>query len=162
MAAVIDRAPQSEAVAEPESATAAATFDDGSETMCVQAANLADWNPFLPCTPTKAYKIVVKPKIIIGAEPPKPAETQRSKPVEVAEATMAPAPKVAEPKAEKQKPAAKLDVVMPAPEPEPAEEAAEADGGGSCTQGATLADWNPDLPCASDGNSSTLRIEVKE
>jgi predicted transglutaminase-like cysteine proteinase len=166
VAAVADRAPVSEAPAETSTAAASATFEDDSETMCMQAASLADWNPFAPCTPTKAYKIVVKPKIIIGAEPPKPAEAQPSKPVLVAAAAKAaepkviaaPAPKPAEPKAQAPKPASKPVAVQPEPETDVIEEA----DSGSCTQGATLADWNPDLPCASDGNSSTLRIEVKE
>jgi hypothetical protein len=105
--------------------------------------------------------MVVKPKIIIGAEPPKPAEAKTEQPVEVAEAPKAAAPKPAEPKAQPAKPATKPAVVKPVPK-EPAAEAAEGDDSGSCTQGATLADWNPDLPCASDGNASTLRIEVKE
>jgi hypothetical protein len=47
-----------------------------------------------------------------------------------------------------------------APKSEPAAEveAAEEDSK-SCVQGATLADWNPDLPCTANGNASTLRIE---
>jgi predicted transglutaminase-like cysteine proteinase len=165
VAAVADKAPKPEA--EPESdpeagtATASATFEDDSETMCMQAASLGDWNPFAPCVPSKAYKMVVKPKIIIGAEPPKPAEAKTEQPIEVAEAPKAAAPKPAEPKAQPAKPATKPAVVKPVPK-EPAAEAAEGDDSGSCTQGATLADWNPDLPCASDGNASTLRIEVKE
>jgi predicted transglutaminase-like cysteine proteinase len=174
VASVADTAPEPETAAESNTAAASATFDDDSETACMQAASLADWNPFQPCTPTKAYKMIVKPKIIIGAEPPKPAEAQTQKPVEVAEALKAPepkvvatpAPKAAEPKAAAPKPAAKPAVVKPAPKPEPVEatteETAAEEDSGSCTQGATLADWNPDLPCASDGNSSTLRIEVKE
>jgi len=172
------------AEAEPATvaASASANFDDDSETMCVQAANLADWNPFLPCTPTKAMKIVVKPKIIIGAEPPKSLESAPSKPVVVASAPKAPEPQVVAPKApepkvaaapakvepkapEKPKIIAKTVIGASAPEPksEPAAEVEETeDDSGSCMQGATLADWNPDLPCTADGNSSTLRIEVKE
>jgi predicted transglutaminase-like cysteine proteinase len=161
VAAVASSAPAPEAAAEPQTAMASASTEDDSDTMCVQAANLADWNPFLPCTEVKSFKMVVKPKTIIGAEPPKPAEASPPKPIEVAEATKAPEPKVVAapaPKAAEPKPAAKPAVVNPAP----AEETAEEDSGASCTQGATLADWNPDLPCSADGNSSTLRIEVKE
>jgi predicted transglutaminase-like cysteine proteinase len=170
------------AEAEPvaTAASASASFEDDSETMCVQAANLGDWNPFLPCTPTKAMKIVVKPKIIIGAEPPKPVESKPSKPVEVAAvpkveepmllAPKAPEPEIAaapvkvEPKApEKPKIVAKTIVTAgPAPKPEPVSEAEEEDASGSCMQGATLADWNPNLPCTADGNASTLRIEVND
>jgi predicted transglutaminase-like cysteine proteinase len=174
VAAVSDNAPESEPGAEPDTANASASFDDGSETMCVQAANLADWNPFLPCTPTKAYKIVVKPKIIIGAEPPKSKAAQPPKPVEVAATTKAPEPKVvaAPTKVEletPEKPKIVAKTVIGAtptqqPQPEPMAKAEEKEEGdsGACTQGATLADWNPELPCSSDGNSSTLRIEVEE
>jgi predicted transglutaminase-like cysteine proteinase len=165
--------------------TASASFEDDSDIACMQTANLADWNPFLPCTPTKQMKIVVKPKIIIGAEPPMSLEPQKSKPAEVAAAPKAPEPTVvaapeskiaaapeskvaaapakAEPKApEKPKIVAKTAVGGSAPESksEPtAEVEAAEDDSGSCIQGATLADWNPDLPCTADGNSSTLRIE---
>jgi hypothetical protein len=114
-------------------------------------------------------KIVVKPKIIIGAEPPKSLEPAASKPVVVAEAPKTPepkvvaAPKAAEPIAPAPKIVAKTIVTAaPAPKPEPVAEAEEEDDSGSCMQGATLADWNPDLPCSADGNASTLRIDVKE
>jgi predicted transglutaminase-like cysteine proteinase len=152
-------------------ASASAAFDDDSDTACMQSANLADWNPFLPCTPTKAMKFVVKPKIIIGAEPPKSLEPTPSKPVVVAEAAQAPAPepkvvapKAAEPEIEKPKVVAKTIVTTPAPAPksEPVYAAEVEDDSGSCMQGATLADWNPDLPCSADGNASTLRIEIKD
>jgi predicted transglutaminase-like cysteine proteinase len=168
VAAVAEPAP---AAPQPETEAAAASFDDGSETMCLQAANLGDWNPFLPCTPTKMQKIVIKPKIIIGAEPPKPVEVQPSKPIAVAVAQPeTPAPKViaepkavavpkpVEPKVAETQPVTKPVVV----ESEPASEAEAEDDGGSCVQGATLADWNPDLPCSADGNASMLRIQVKE
>jgi len=142
------------------SASEPASADDESDTMCMQTAQLADWNPFLPCTEVKAFKMVVKAKTIIGAEPPKPAEVQPSKSVEVAEAPKAPEPKVEAPKAPEPKPAAKPLVVAPAPAAKaeaPAEEAKE-EAADSCMQGATLGDWNPDLPCTPDGNSSDLRI----
>jgi predicted transglutaminase-like cysteine proteinase len=160
---------ETEPAATTAPASASATFDDDSETMCVQAANLGDWNPFLPCTPTKAMKIIVKPKIIIGAEPPKPVETKPSKPIEIAAAPKAPelkivaAPKAAEPIAPAPKIVAKTIVTAaPVLKPQPVAEAEEEIDSGSCMQGATLADWNPNLPCTADGNSSTLRIEVKE
>jgi predicted transglutaminase-like cysteine proteinase len=179
---LVAAAAPAEAEPAPEAASASATFEDDSETMCVQAANLADWNPFLPCTPTKAMKIVVKPKIIIGAEPPKSLEPAPSKPIVVAAAPQveepkvvapkAPEPKVAagpakaEPKApEKPKIVAKTVIGASAPEPKStpaAEVEATEDDSASCMQGATLADWNPDLPCTAAGNASTLRIEVKE
>jgi predicted transglutaminase-like cysteine proteinase len=137
------------------------TAKDDSDSMCLQTAQLADWNPFLPCTEVKAYKIVVKAKTIIGAEPPKVVEAQPSKPVEVAEA-----PKAPEPKAEAPKPkvAAKPAATKPAPAPksEAVGEAAKEEAADSCMQGATLGDWNPDLPCTADGNSSTLRIEFND
>jgi carnitine O-acetyltransferase len=188
--------------AEDEAATGkaaeAAAFEDDSDMACMQSANLADWNPFLPCTPTKQMKIVVKPKIVIGAEPPTSLEPAASKPVVVATAEpeaaapkaskAANAPKTEAPKFEKPQIVAKTIIGAEPPkaglEPnaakpkivaktvigaEPpkaaaqpvaaAEEAEAADDSGSCTQGATLADWNPDLPCAGDGNASTLRIE---
>jgi predicted transglutaminase-like cysteine proteinase len=177
------------------STSEAATFEDDSDMACMQSANLADWNPFLPCTPTKQMKIVVKPKIVIGAEPPKPAAPAPSQPVVVATAEpeaaapkAANAPKTEAPKFEKPQIVAKTIIGAEPPKaglepnaakpkivaktvigaeppkaaPQPvaaAEEAEAADDAGSCTQGATLADWNPDLPCAGDGNASTLRIE---
>jgi len=140
------------------------------DSMCLQSAQLADWNPFLPCTPTKSFKMVVKAKTIIGAEPPKslddkpaaakPAAAKPDKPVEVAEAPKAPEPKAAAPKAPapkalEAKPATKPAAIAPALTPKDAAEAEDDDAGG-CTQGATLGDWNPDLPCGSSG----LRIAI--
>jgi hypothetical protein len=138
------------------------TAKDDSDSMCLQTAQLADWNPFLPCTEVKAFKMVVKAKTIIGAEPPKPAELQPSKPVEVAEVPKTPEPKVAAPKAPEPKPAAKPVVVTPAPAPKSEAVAATGDKPDACMQGATLGDWNPDLPCTADGSSSSLRIEFKD
>ena len=147
-AAAIKPEPAIEPAAQPASA------ESESDTICVQTAQLADWNPFLPCTETKMVKMVVKAKTIIGGQPPKPAEAQPTKPIEVAEA-----PKVAEtPKAPEPKPAAKPAVATPAPK---LEAVAEAEDSGSCVQGAMLGDWNPDLPCGTDGSSS-LRIEFKD
>jgi predicted transglutaminase-like cysteine proteinase len=169
-------APQAEATSfapqsKPDVIAAVATAPDAedvakgdSDSMCLQTAQLADWNPFLPCTEAKAFKIVVKATTIIGAEPPRPAEVQPSKPVEVAEAPKAPEPKAVAPKAPKPKVAAKPTVVTPAPAPAAKSEAvAEAeDKPDACMQGATLGDWNPDLPCSADGSSSSLRIEFKD
>jgi predicted transglutaminase-like cysteine proteinase len=147
--------------ATPEPAVAA---EGESDTMCLQTAQLADWNPFLPCTEVRAYKMVVKPKTIIGAEPPKVAEATPSKPVEVAEVQKAPEPKVEAPKAPEPKSAAKPAVVTPAPAPksEAVADAKDEEESNSCMQGATLGDWNADLPCTADGNSSSLRIEFKD
>jgi outer membrane biosynthesis protein TonB len=115
--------------------------------------------------------MVVKPKTIIGAEPPKVVvETKPSKPVEVAEAPKAPKPQEAEvpkieaSKAPEPKPAAKPVAVKPAAA-QKSEAVAEAEDEGksdSCMQGATLGDWNADLPCSADGTSSNLRIEFKD
>jgi predicted transglutaminase-like cysteine proteinase len=152
------------AAPEPESATAEAEPD----TVCLQTAQLADWNPFLPCTEVKAYKMVVKAKTIIGAEPPKSAETQPSKPVEVAAAPKTSEPKVEVSKAPEPKVATKPIVVTPAPAPKAeaitvaAAEDKHEDDSDACMQGATLADWNADLPCTPDGNSSSLRIEFND
>jgi len=160
VAAVATAAPEPEPA--PAPASASASFEDDSDTMCMQTAQLADWNPFLPCTPTKVQKIVVKAKIIIGAEPPKPADVQPSKPVVVAEAAKAPEPKAVAPKAPEPKVAAKPAVATPAPKSEAVVEEAEEEAPESCMQGATLGDWNPNLPCTADGNSSSLRIEFKD
>jgi predicted transglutaminase-like cysteine proteinase len=153
------------AAAAPKPEAAVAKGDE--DAVCLQTANLADWNPFLPCTPAKAFKMVVKAKTIIGAEPPKPAELQPPKPVEVAEALKAPEPKASErksaaPKAPEAKVAAKPAVVAPAPKPESVADAEDKDESGVCVQGARLADWNPDLPCTEDGSASSLRIEFTE
>jgi len=147
------------AVAETEDTAA----EDDSETACMQSATLADWDPFLPCTPTKQMKIVVNAKTIIGAEPPKSLEPMPSKPIVVAAAEPeAASPKAPEPEVEKPKIVAKTIVTPAAPAPEPESKEAEAeDDSGSCTQGATLADWNPDLPCG-DGNASSLRIQFSD
>jgi predicted transglutaminase-like cysteine proteinase len=133
----------------PEPEPAVAREEDG--TICLQSAQLGDWNPFLPCTPTKMQKIVVNAKTIIGAEPPKPAEAQPSKPIVVAEAPKAPEPKAPEPTL-----AAKPAALTPGPKPEAVAES--DDESDACMQGARLADWNPNLPCTPDGNSSSLRI----
>jgi predicted transglutaminase-like cysteine proteinase len=166
-------APQPEPAAQPKPVlvAAAATAPEpevvakgDEDSMCLQTAQLADWNPFLPCTPTKSFKMVVKPKTIIGAAPPKPADAKPEEPVKVAAAVKAPEPKAEAPKALEPEPAAKPAEAAPkpAPKPEPAaEEAADKDSG-ACMQGATLGDWNPDLPCTAKGNSSSLRIEFKD
>lgn len=155
-AAVLETKPEPK----PAVASAPATFEDDSDMECLQTAQLADWDPFMPCTPTKSFKIVVKPQIIIGAQPSKPAEVQPKKAVEVAEAPKAPEPKAAAPKAPEPKPTAKPVVVAPAPK---AEAVAETeDDSGACMQGATLGDWNSNLPCTADGNSSSLKIEFKD
>ncbi|WP_395019999.1 transglutaminase-like cysteine peptidase [Dongia sp.] len=178
------------AEAEPAAspASASATFEDDSDMACMQSANLADWNPFLPCTPTKQMKIVVKPKIIIGAEPPKslePApivvasvatpskpeiaapkavEPKFENPKIVAKTVIGAEPPASQPTAEKPKIVAKTIIGAEPPKAvaQPVAEAEEANTSGACMQGATLADWNPDLPCAADGNASTLRIENKD
>jgi predicted transglutaminase-like cysteine proteinase len=151
----------------PKPEAAVAKGDD--DAVCLQTANLADWNPFLPCTPTKAFKMVVKAKTIIGAEPPKPAELQPQKPVEVAEAPNIPdlkraGPESAAPKTPEPKAAAKLAVLTPAPaaKPETVADAEDEAESGACVQGARLSDWNPDLPCTEDGSSSSLRIQFTE
>jgi predicted transglutaminase-like cysteine proteinase len=131
--------------AEPE---AAAKGDD--DTACLQTANLGDWNPFLPCTPVKSFKMVVKAKTIIGAQP--------EKPVQIAEAPKVPEPKPAAKAPEPKVVASKPVVVTPAPAPKSEAVADTDDESGACMQGASLGDWNPNLPCTPDGNSSSLRI----
>lgn len=141
---------------------APASTEEEAETACMQTAQLSDWNPMMPCTEVvKTFKLVIKPKTIIGAEPPKVVEAEPSKPVQLAETPKAPE-KAAEPKAEAPKVAAKPMVTAPAPAPKPEAVAVardeDDDQSGACVQGATLGDWNPDLPCSSDSNSSGLRI----
>ncbi|MDQ7247718.1 transglutaminase-like cysteine peptidase [Dongia sedimenti] len=142
--------------------------EEEAETACMQTAQLSDWNPMMPCTEVvKTFKLVIKPKTIIGAEPPKIVKAEPSKPVQVAETPKAPEkvaePKVETPKAAEPKVAAKPVLATPAPAPKPeavavAKDEEDDDQSGACVQGATLGDWNPDLPCSSDSNSSSLRI----
>ena len=178
------------AAAEPATAEPAAKTDDEASTMCVQTARLADWNPFLPCTPVTVHKMVVKAKTIIGATPPteiaeapkapepaiaapKVTEPKITEP-EITEPKLAEAkvmaPKAPEPEAAQPKVASKpVTVATPEPSPVPSPppvQAAEADqaedDSGSCIQGARLADWNPDLPCAENGDASSLRIQFSD
>ncbi len=165
VAAVVSQPVAGPAPAESEPASA----EEAAETTCMQSAQIADWNPMMPCTEVvKAFKMVIKAKTIIGAVPPKSLDAQPSQPVEIAAAPKAPepkaeAPKAAAPKAVEPKPAAKPVAVTPAPAPEADEAAADVqDEPEACVQGATLGDWNADLPCAADGNSSSLRIEFKD
>jgi predicted transglutaminase-like cysteine proteinase len=163
-------ATQSTPKTEPTLVASAESTDDADDadtsTMCVQTASLADWNPFLPCTPVKVEKMVVKAKTIIGAEPPKPvqlAEAPKAPVVKTPE-TKTPEIKTVATKTPETKPAAaKLDLTKPAPKPAAAVAAAEEeDDSSACMQGSSLADWNPNLPCTPDGNSSSLRIEFKD
>lgn len=154
-----------EPVAAVTPVTASASAEEEAETMCMQTAQLSDWNPMMPCTEVvKTMKIVIKPKTIIGAIPPKSLDAKPSKPVEVAEAPKIPEPKVETPKAPDAKAATKPVVVTPAPKPEAVASKTDVaeDKADSCMQGATLGDWNPDLPCTEDGNSSSLRIEFTD
>lgn len=161
----------------PTLVAAKSTEEDVAE-VCTQSASLADWNPFLPCTPQKQFKIVVKAKTIIGATPNEPVQVAEvpktetpkvevQKPEAAAAATTTTEVAKAEmPDAKFVKPDAAALVALPksAAKPAPAEAPKEdvADDSGTCMQGASLADWNPNLPCTPGGNASSLRIESKD
>jgi predicted transglutaminase-like cysteine proteinase len=169
------------ASAEPEQApdAGAPAEDDAALMDCTQTATLADWNPNLPCSAfelpakpakAKAEKKTSRKKITVVAEltpPSVPAPASDAapaiaatpaKPVKAQNAT-----KTAKTAA---KSAAKPKVVQVAaakaaekPKKKKKKKKKPADDGGSCIQGASsIADWNPDLPCASGSSAASIKL----
>jgi predicted transglutaminase-like cysteine proteinase len=159
-ASVAQAAPETDAEAED---------DDAALMDCTQTATLGDWNPNLPCS---AYEMPAKPA---------KAKADRKKPTLVAEltpATVAPVPEVAPAiattpaKPSKAKAATKTKTkpaVQPksvqvasakqAEKPKKKKKKAAEDDGGSCVQGAaSIADWSPDLPCASGESAASMKL----
>jgi predicted transglutaminase-like cysteine proteinase len=152
----------------------AATDDDSALVDCTQTATLADWNPNIPCSAFQMPAIVAKakpdqqPTLIAELTPPAVAEKAATavSPAIVATVAKPAKPKsVAKAKATAAKPTAKPKLVQVA-----SAKAAEkpkkkkkkkkpADDGGSCVQGAaSIADWNANLPCASQESASRLKL----
>jgi len=169
-------APVATAEAAPESD---AEQDDVALMDCTQTATLGDWNPNLPCS---AFEMPAKPA------KSKEKKADKQKPTQVAELTppatdvdatavVAPA-KPAKPKAAAKpttktttktaaKPAAKPKTVQVASAKDAQKPAKKkkkkkkqpVDDGGSCVQGAaSIADWNPNLPCVSGATAARLKL----
>jgi predicted transglutaminase-like cysteine proteinase len=143
--------------------TSAAPAENKALMDCTQTATLGDWNPNLPCSafelhdskanaktkPEKKVTVVAALEPTDLAKPAKPAKSKsaaktetaqsaKSKPTQVASAKAAEKPKKKKKKKKKKKP---------------------ADDGGSCVQGATsIADWNPNLPCASGNSAASMKL----
>ncbi len=162
--------------------------DDATALMdCTQTATLGDWNPNLPCSAfelpkAKASKPEKKKATVvasltpdeIAAAPTKPskktqAKPDKKKPTVVASLT----PDATDVVATKPKAQAKTAAAKPASKPKPTQLAAAkaekpkkkkkkkkpADDGGSCVQGAaSIADWNPNLPCASGNSAASMKL----
>jgi predicted transglutaminase-like cysteine proteinase len=154
-----------------EAAAPASESDDDSALVdCMQTATLGDWNPNQPCSayelPDPAPKAKAeKHKPTQVAELTPPAVVQKAVQAETAPAIDAPT-KPAKPKATaKAKPTAKpkpvqLASAKAAQKPKKKKKKKKpADDGGSCVQGAaSIADWNPNLPCASGASASSMKL----
>jgi predicted transglutaminase-like cysteine proteinase len=164
--------------AAPEQTPASNAVDEDATLMdCTQTATLGDWNPNMPCSdfelpakPAKAKpdKNVSKPTLVAALTQPNAAPASAPTVTAAAVTTVAPAkPKLKAKTAAKQtiKPAAKPKPVQLAsakaaekPKKKKKKKAAEDDGG-SCVQGAaSIADWNPNLPCASGGTAASMKL----
>jgi len=154
-------------------APAPAEDDDEALMDCTQTATLGDWNPNLPCsafelpakpakakaekkkretkttvvaelTPPAAVPAAAHAVVDAPAKPAKPkaaAKTAAAKPSVKPKATLVASTKASE------KPARKKKKKQP------------ADDGGSCVQGAaSIADWNPNIPCASEESAARLKL----
>lgn len=172
------------ATAPDAAAEAAPETDAGQDDMalmdCTQTATLGDWNPNLPCSafempakPAKAKeKKADKQKPTQVAELTPPATDVDAAPVFVAPAKPAKPKAAAKPSTKTTtktaaKPAAKPKTVKLASAKEAQKPAKKkkkkkkqpVDDGGSCVQGATsIADWNPNLPCASGATAARLKL----
>jgi hypothetical protein len=167
------------ASAEPDQApdAGAPAEDDAALMDCSQTATLGDWNPNLPCSafelPAKSAKAKTaktKPessKVTVVAEltPPSATVTATDRPA-VAATSAKPAKAQAATKKTKTaaKPATQAKPVQiasakAAEKPKKKKAKKPADNGGSCVQGATsIADWNPNLPCASEESAARLKL----
>jgi predicted transglutaminase-like cysteine proteinase len=171
--------PASAPVAVTESATAPApeTDDDTALMDCTQTASLGDWNPNQPCS---AYEMPAKPakakdekadkmKPTLVAELTPPATDVEAAPTVAAAPAKSAKPKAAAKSTTKTaaKPAAKPKTVKLASAKDTQKPAKKkkkkkkhpVDDGGSCVQGAsTIADWNPNLPCATGETAARLKL----
>jgi len=139
--------------AEPTQDATPTEANDAALMDCMQTATLADWNPNQPCSayemPKKATKAKAEkePTIVAELTPAKPAEPKKVIKTAAAKPASKPKPtQIASAKAP-QKPAKKK------------KKKKHVDDGGSCVQGAsTIADWNPNLPCASGETAARLKL----
>jgi predicted transglutaminase-like cysteine proteinase len=147
--------------------------DDTALVDCTQTTTLGDWNPNQPCSayelPDSAPKAKAeKKKPTQVAELTPPAVVQKAVQADTAPVIDTPA-KPAKPKATaKAKPTAKPKPVQlasakaaekPAKKKKKKKKKAPTDDGGSCIQGATsIADWNPNLPCATGASASSMKL----
>jgi predicted transglutaminase-like cysteine proteinase len=150
-----------ETVSAPEPVAVVETAAAEPEEDCVQGASLGDWNPNLPCSPK--LKIVVTAKSWLTepaakAKPPAAPARVQTVPVQTV------AQKAAAPKAPAKPARAIIEIATNAPAADDAatEKDARADDAGSgCVQlAASLADWNPNLPC-SDANPNRITVKAK-
>jgi hypothetical protein len=164
-------APAETAAAPTQEPAPAEEEDDAAALMdCTQTATLGDWNPNLPCTayelPDTAPKAKPKPEkatVVAALEPTdtaKPAKPAKSKSAAKAEtAKPKPATKAATAKSTKAKPtqvASAKDAQKPAKKKKKKK---PTDDDGSCVQGASsIADWNPNLPCASGQSAASMKL----
>jgi predicted transglutaminase-like cysteine proteinase len=153
--------------AEPETAD----NDDAALMDCMQTTTLGDWNPNLPCS---AFELPAKPAKAKADKKP-----EKKKPTLVAEltpptATPAAVAAVTDTPAKPPKTKAAKATAKPTAKPKPVQVASAkatkkpakkkkkkkpADDGGSCVQGASsIADWNPNLPCASAESAARLKL----
>jgi len=129
-------------VVSPSDAPTTGAEDEAALMDCTQTATLGDWNPNLPCsafelpdTAPKAQAKKEKPTVVATL-----AVSDVAKPTSRPKATQVAAAKAPEKPAKKKK-------------------KKKASASGSCVQGAaSIADWNPNLPCASDESASRLTL----
>lgn len=120
---------------------------------CTQTATLGDWNPNLPCAafemPAKPKAAKTKPTVVADLGPATVTPDAAAKPKKATKAATA-------------KPASKPKVIEVAAAEKPKKKKKKkkrADDGGSCVQGATsIADWNPNLPCASGASAASIKL----
>jgi predicted transglutaminase-like cysteine proteinase len=169
------REPQAKVVlASAEPAPEAAPATDGQDDAallvdCTQTATLGDWNPNQPCSayelPDNAPKARPEKKVTVVAELTPAAAVTTAVPDITATPAKPATPKAATKKTTAAKPAAK-----PKPLQVASAKAAQkrkkkkkkkkpVDDGGSCVQGAaSIADWNPNLPCASGESAASMKL----
>lgn len=167
---VLASAEPGEASARPATADAPdadAGENDAALMDCTQTATLGDWNPNQPCSayemPTQPAKAKTK-----KSEQTKPTVVAELGPATVAsDAVVAPTTPKKTTKTASAKPSANAKPVQvalakQAQKPAKAKKKKKkkpASDGGSCVQGATsIADWNPDLPCASGGSAASMKL----
>jgi predicted transglutaminase-like cysteine proteinase len=152
---------------EPEAADQAG---DESLMDCTQTATLGDWNPNLPCSAFELPKPTVKEKdkqkptqVALVAESLAPKAKSESKAKATALLETKSKTKPATVKAAAAKPTTKAKSVQVASakseKPKKKKKKKPVDEETSCVQGAaSIADWNPDLPCASGASASSMKL----